>query len=558
MTGRAGKAAGALAALAVAAVVGLPLLCFLVLAVSPRLFDQGSAWLTVGPLRAALSGEALVALWHTAAVGVGAGILAVLLGGLLAWSIERLAPYGRSLWRALVFVLLLTPSYLLALGVERLVEVGGVLEGAGLPAATARSLAFGPFGLIALLGLKGAPFAYLAVGATLPAAGSRLLEAARVHGGGPLRCARVLVGALAPALWAAFAVAFAETIGDFGIAYTLAAPAHFELSTFYLYAAVDREPIQFPLAAAVGLTLVGLCAVAVILQRRALGNRGFALLRGGFSPPPPPSRRARLGATVLLALYFGLALGVPAFATVTASLLRSLGTATRSFALTLANYRIALAQRPFWSSLAYSALLALCCATAAVALGAAIARLAQGSRGRLAAALEQLTLAALGVPAIVLAAGFILFWNLPILHRLHIALYGTTALLGIGYLAGSLPPAIRLINPALRSIQRSLFDAAAIHGGGRWRSVGLPLLSRPLLYTWLWSFVGILLELPLSSLLYPPGRYPLAIAINRRLEAYEFSVGTAMEVVAICLCGLALALFRRLAPAGLRATGVAG
>jgi len=253
---------------------------------------------------------------------------------------------------------------------------------------------------------------------------------------------------------------------------------------------------------------------------------------------------------------------VPAFATLTASLLRSLGTATHAFALTLDNYRIALAQRPFWSSLAYSALLALCCATAAALLGAAIARLAQGSRGRLAAALEQLTLAALAVPAIVLAAGFILFWNLPILHGLHIARYGTTAPLGIGYLAGSLPSAIRLIDPALRSLQRSLFDAAAIHGGGRWRSVGLPRLSRPLLHTWLWSFVGILLELPLSPLLYPPGRNPLAITTNRRLEAYEFSVGTAMEVVAaclaVCLCGLALALFRRLAPAGLRATGVAG
>lgn len=561
---RFGRWLGAATALFLGALILLPLASFLSLAITPRLFDQGRSWFTLAPLGQAFSGEAVVALWHTALVGAGAGFLAVGTGFLLAWGIERAAPYGKGLWRLLVLLLLLTPTYLLALGVERLVEVGGVLERAGLAAGWLRGVVIGPVGLVLLLGLKGAPFAYLAVGSALPAAGSRIIEAARVHGAGRVRALRLLAGAIAPALWAAFAVVFAEAISDFGIAYTLAAPAHFELSTFYLYAAVDREPIQFPLAAGVGVTIVGLCALAVAIQRRSLRGRGYALLRGGYAPPPP-STKGRVVATVLIGLYFLFALGIPGVGTVSASLLRSLGTATHSFALTLANYRAAVSSGALWSPLAYSGLLAASCATVAVFLATVVARIAQLSRGQLGAFMEQLTLAVLGVPAIVVGAGLILFWNLPFLHALHLALYGTTLLLALGYLVAAVPSGLRLISASLTGMQGNLLEAAQAHGAGwgrRWLKVGLPLLSRPLIYAWLWTFVGILLELPLSSLLFPPGHFPLAVAINRRLEAYEFSVGTAMEVVAVGLaaafCGLVLLLFRRFAPAGLKAIRVAG
>jgi len=551
----------------VAGAVAAPLLSFLAVAVSPRLFDQGRSWFTVAPLGEALQGPSLVALGHTAIVGVGAGVLATVLGGGLAYALERGEPYGRRLFGVLAFALLLAPSYLLALGLQRLIEPGGVLEHAGLASGALRAAVISPYGVVGLLALKGAPFAYLTVGPALPALGTRLTQAARIHGGSRVRTLRVVAGAVAPALWAAFAVVFAESISDFGIAYTLGSAAHFELATFYLYSAVESEPIQFPLAAAIGLALVGLCAVALLAQRVALRGRSYALMRGGAAGlrEPPPRPRARLLATLGCGCLFAVALGPAVVGTVSASLLRSLGTVSHSFAFTLSNYARVWDSPTLLTPLAFSATLAAVAASAVCLLGLLVVGFAGGRRdGFAGAALELVTLAALGVPAVVLGAGFILFWNLPALHAVHIALYGTTGLLLLGYIAGTLPSGIRLLGPPIAQLHGSLFEGARVHGAGWWRSwwsIGLPLLSRPLLYAWLWAFVGILLELPLSALLYPPGHYPLAVAISRRLEAYDYAGGTAMEVVAvvgaIALCGLLLAAYRRFAPKGLRAIGVA-
>ncbi len=60
---------------------------------------------------------------------------------------------------------------------------------------------------------------------------------------------------------------FAESISDFGVAATLAFDAHFPVATFALFNAIDNEPVQLELAAAIGVTLVGLAALALIAQR---------------------------------------------------------------------------------------------------------------------------------------------------------------------------------------------------------------------------------------------------------------------------------------------------
>ena len=71
----------------------------------------------------------------------------------------------------------------------------------------------------------------MAVSATLGNVGAELEDAARVHSGSRLDSLRVVVPLLAPALLSAFAIVFAESMSDFGVAYTLAANAHFPIAT---------------------------------------------------------------------------------------------------------------------------------------------------------------------------------------------------------------------------------------------------------------------------------------------------------------------------------------
>jgi len=543
----------------------IPIGAFLLVAISPHLFAQGSPWLTLAPLRQALSGASLHALGDTALVGAGSAALALACGTALALLVHRTNLIGRGAWTLLIWALLLAPTYLIALGWERLFEPGGVLVRAGIDPSAIHSLLYGPVGVTVVLGVKGVPFAFLAISAALPGLGSSFEQAARTHGAGRLAALRVVIPILAPALWTAVAIVFAESISDFGVASTLAFDSHFPIATFSLFNAVDNEPVQFALAAAIGVTLVALAAVALVAQRRALRGRSYQVLSGRTRPHTRHhlSPAGQAGALAAVVAFFVVALGVPVVGAVSASLLKDLGTTLYGFSLTFANYHRVLTNGDLYAPLLYSLRLALIVSTIVVALAVPVARLlTRRAQGIAARTLDLVLLGAVALPSIVLAAGYILIYNLPAMHSIGIALYGTATLLGIGYVAGALPNNARILIGPLAQLQDSLIDSARTHGASTataWRRVALPILSRYALWVWLYCFANTLLELPISQLLYPPGHYPISVAIERRLAGYDFAGGTAMEVVAVLgallVTGAVLGLFRLLAPAGWRRVG---
>ncbi len=545
----------------------IPIGAFLLVAVMPSLFAQGTATFTLSPFGTALSGPGRRALLDTALVGAASAMFAVAVGLPLALLIHRTNLFARRIWSVGIWALLLAPSYLVALGWERLFEPGGVLVRAGLDPSFVHNLLYGPIGVIGVLGVKGVPFAFLAVSAALPGLGSSFEQAARVHGAGRLRALRIVVPIIAPAIWTSLAIVFAESISDFGVAVTLAFDAHFPVATFALYNAVDNEPISFPLAAAIGCTLVGLAAIALVAQRRALRGRSYRVLSGRTRPYVRHrfSATGQLAATAGVAVFFLIALGVPVFGAISASLIKNLGSQLYGFTLTLDNYRRVVTSSEIYDPLLYSLRLAVIVSTVVMALSIPVARLltrrASGLVGR---ALDLVLLGAVALPSIVLAAGYILIYNLPVMHSLGIVLYGTTALLALGYVAGALPNNARILIGPLAQLHESLLDSARTHGAGTvtaWRRVAIPVLSRYIMWVWLYCFAGTLLELPISELLYPPSQFPLSVAIQRRLSTYDFAGGTAMEVVAVLaaliVTGVILLLYRVLAPRGWRNVGAA-
>ncbi len=540
----------------------VPIGSFLLVAVSPRLFQQGESWLTLAPFGEALSGPSLRALADSGLVGAGSALFALACALPLALLMHRTNLLGRRLWQICIWALLLAPSYLIALGWERLFEPGGVLVRAGLEPTSLRGLLYGPIGVIGVLGIKGVPFAFLAISAALPGLGSSFEHAVRTHGGGRLTALRVVLPILAPALWSALAIVFAESISDFGVARTLAYTSGFPLATFSLFNAVDSEPIRFSLAAAIGCTLVGLVAIALLAQRRAMRGRSYQVLSGRSRPH---SRHrlgpaAQAGTLAAVGAFFAVAIGVPVFGAISASLLKSLGTAMHGFTLTTENYGRVLSESTLYEPLLFSARLATIVSTIVAALSVPAARLlTRRSAGAVGRTMDMVLLGAVALPSIVMAAGYILIYNLPVMHSVGVSLYGTTTLLAIAYMAGALPNNTRILVGPLAQLHDTLLDSARTHGVGistTWRRVALPILSRYLVWVWLYCFAATLLELPISELLYPAGQFPISIAIQRRLEAYDFAGGTAMEVIAVVgallVTALVLGAYRVLAPAGWR------
>ncbi len=551
--------------LLVVGILVLPILLFLVVAVSPRLLGQGGMWFTLDGFRTALQGTFLRGAVDSLLVGTAAGVIATAAGASVAWLTIRTDVAGRRVWSGSMFVLLLAPSYLIALGWERLLEPSGVLDLLGAPSAAARSAFYGPLGVVVVLAVKGVPFAYLAVSGALRGLGDEFEAAARVHGAGRLAAGRIVVALLAPAFWSAFAIVFAESVSDFGVAATLANDAHFPVATFTLYNAVDNFPVQFPVAAAVGWVLMAMAGLALLAQGYAVRGKAYRVLGGRTRP----ARRHRLsrttagGAVTAMILLLVVGLGIPAFGAVSASLVNGLGSLIGDHFITLDNYTRTLDSPALRDPLLYSARLAAITATLAVTVGLVAARLLSVRSRRISGRLlDLLLLTAVALPGIVFAAGYIFTYNLPLTNRLGLHLYQTSFLLLLGYLATALPTTSRVLLGSVSQVQESLREAGRVHGSGAfgsWLRTVLPLLARPLAAAWVLTFAATILELPVSQLLYPPGQPPVAVGITKALANYDYGGGTAMEVIAIAFTLAVVAMvwlaFRLLAPVGWRRIG---
>jgi len=538
-----------------------PCACFLLLAVSPRLFSQGSQWFTLTYLHQALTGATLAAVVNSLWVSSAAAVLGVALGFPIAWLVARTTLPGRRLVPGAMWLVLLLPSWLPALGWERIVQPDGVMYRLGLDWPWVTHAIMGPFGVVLLLGMRCVPFSYLAISAALAGLGQEFEDAARVHGASRAQAMRLIVPILAPAIWSAMAIGFAESISDFGVAATLAYNSNFSLATYQLYAAIGNFPPSFPLAAAMGWLLVAAVAVPLALQARALRGRSYAILSGRTRQAVPRqlSRRSAIGAAAGVGLFFVIALGVPGFGAVSGSLLADYG---GSFSLTLVNYRALFAQAGLIGPLERSLFYATITATITVTGGFIAARMLARRRTKATGALDFLLLASVALPGVVFGAGYIFAYNLPIMSRLGINLYQTVTLLIIAYSASSLPTNARVLVGAVSQLQASLKDAARAHGAGAltaWARGVLPVVSRPIVMAWLFTFCGVFLELPLSQLLYAPGSPPASIAIEDNLSNYHFGIGMAQAVLAVAIAlaavGVVLGGYRLLAPAGWRRIG---
>ncbi len=460
-----------------------------------------------------------------------------------------------------MWLVLLLPSWLPGIGWERLVVKDGVLTRFGLGSTFITHAIMGPFGVVLLMGLRCVPFAYLTITASLAGLGQEFEDAARVHGASRAGALRLVLPILAPAIWSALAIGFAESISTFGIAYTLAYQSHFSLATYQLYSAIGNFPASFPAAAAIGLVLVAAVALPLTMQARALRGRSYAVLsaRTRQAVRRQLSTKGAMLASGGVALFYIIALGAPAVGAVTGSLLADFGASDR---ITFVNYSGVLhtpgVSGPIVRSLVYGAVTA----SITVIAGFMVARLLSRRRTRATAMLDFLLLATVALPGVVFAAGYIFAYNLPIFSRLGIDIYQTVWLLLIGYIASSLPTNARVLVGPVSQVQSSLHDAARAHGAGAlraWLSGVLPAVSRPVVMAWLFTFCGIFLELPISQLLYAPGSPPLSVAINLNIAGYHFGLGLAQAVIsvgiALALVCIVLLLYRLLAPKGWRRIG---
>jgi iron(III) transport system permease protein len=477
-------------------------------------------------------------------VGIGLVVcgLAGLVGVPLAILFTRTDMPGRRVFEALIWVDFFTPSYLVSLGWTALMQQGGFLDlmlGRTNPLI---NVFFGPVGIAIVLTFKLFPFVYLAVSAAAQVIGAEYEDAARVAGAGRLRAwVTVMVPMLRPAVLAGLILVFAEVISDFGIAATIGQQAGFPLMTLQIYNYVSSWPINYPLAAAMSSFLVLSMGAALGIQSLLLRRRSFQVISGRGRLPT----RARLGvwrwpAVVLVSVLFIFALGAPFGASIVISLMHNIGLGLVPTNFGFQNYASVLGDlNTGVGALWRSVQLAVEAATFTSVLSLVVTYMIYRWQGLGRLILNQLTVVAMVVPSIVMAAGYVFAFNQPWLFSVGLALYGTMLLLLLSYIGQQVSMAVRLHLGAIQQVSGSLMDAAQVSGAGIVTllfKILLPLLRKAIVSVWLLTFVIVMFDLAMSEMLYPPGEPTLGVALIKKFgDLGNIGTGTAMMMLAILI-----------------------
>ena len=474
-----------------------------------------------------------------------ATIMAAPLAFLTSWTRLR-----RHWWIDIgVMVPFMTPPFAAAMAWMDITRTGGVMDMllGDLAGDALRATVNSVWGMGLIMACELFPFLYLLLRNCFDAVPASGLEAAAVVGASRWRLITRIVLPQIVGPWSLGAlIVFIRAAGEFGTPVTLGNAIGYEVLVSRIQRDVTIDPLDFSSAAAGASALFTLGIAVWALQQlvsRRTRDAGGAGAGGRVSRPVSirlgpvgiAAGRTWVGLVALMAIivpYISIVLGAT-------TILRSKAPALDN--LSVDYFAIVLSDDRAVRALTTSALLAAIGATVSVLLALAVTLVTTlrttRERGKQGSPLARVTdffaVAPETVPAIVLAIGFIFFWNA---GWLPASPYGTPAILVIAYAVLFLPMAVQNIKTSADTVTPSVFEAAATSGASPVRTfarVTLPLLLPGLAAGWLLAFLTGIRELVMSSLVRPSNMTLLSPWIMG-----QFDQGHRAEAMAMTLIGV--------------------
>lgn len=484
-----------------------------------------------------------VSLRNSLMLGLGAGILGTILGGVLAAIRARNEFFLGRILDISAWALLIAPSFLIAQG---WILFGGArgLASSVIGFDIFSDLIFNPYGLIVIMGLTKFPLAYITILAALEWSAKDLESAARLNGAKPLAVWRKInLPLIFPAIVASWTLIFIDTIGDFGLPAALSTVYNFPTLPYSIYTAINFTPVRFDMAGVLSLYLVLLIFVAMIILYFAMKKSRVDFLSGSTTRfiKNPTKHPIIVNGFVLLVLM--ICIGAPLGTSVAVSFMDTISNGFSLSNLTLEHYRIVLEggiandyrSLSIFEGLKNSLIIAGIAAIISVFIGFFVAYILTFTQSRLKVHLNTFTLISLAVPGVILSIGYIFIWNQPFLEPLGLHLYQTPALLVIAAVAGAIPYAVRVMLGTYSNISEQLLDAASIQGarlGTKLRSIIFPIVRNTVLIAFLASFGTSVFDLAIASMLQPPNFVLLPLVIDEAFDRGNYGYATASTVIA--------------------------
>jgi iron(III) transport system permease protein len=487
------------------------------------------------------SARILPLIGNSLVYAAGTAAVTFVIGGFVAWVVERTDAPGGMLFHNLALTSFAIPGLLMAMAWIFVLSpnigwVNAVLKSTfGLTSAPFSIYSMG--GMIWALSSHYFPLAYLVLGPALRALDVRMEEAGLVSGARYWQVLpKITLPLLRPAILSGLLLLFIMGLSSYEVPRVIGLPARIYVFTTQIQGATTETPPEFGVASALSLLLLAVCLVAVYFYRRATRNaEAFATITGkGYMPTRIALGRWRWPVSVAIMIVFLIALGLPLFTLAWQSFFSNLSQPFMGSPppATLANYRYILRYPIFLDAVRTSVVVSAMAATVVVALTLVMAWIARRSASRFAWLLDALASAPIAIPSVIVGAS-ILFTYLVI----PIGVYDTIWILLIAYVTLALPYGMRFASSGLTQIHRELEEVAEVSGARAaqvlWR-VLLPLLLPFLLAAWIYVFVLSVRELGASIFLIGPGTNVLAtISLTMWEEGGSYGAVAALGILQI-------------------------
>jgi iron(III) transport system permease protein len=486
--------------------------------------------------------------WHVARLfgnslifAGGTALVTLVMGGLVAWVVERTdAPLG-GLFHALALLSFAIPGLLTAMAWILVLSPNIGWVNAMIKSTFGLSQA--PFSIYSMSGMIWAlsshyfPLAYLTLGPALRVLDVRMEEAALVSGARYWQVIpKITLPLLRPAILSTVLLLFMLGMSSYEVPRLIGRPARIDVFTTDIQAATHSAPPEFGIASALSFTLLCICIVAVFFYRRSTRNaEAFATITGkGYMPTRIKLRQWRWPVALATFLLFAISLGLPLLTLVWQSFFRNLAQPFFSSGAqaTLDNYDFILSYPIFLSAVKTSVLLAAMAATIVAGLTFVMAWIAQRSLPRYGFILDALAFAPIAIPGVIVGAGILVAYLM-----LPIPIYNTIWILLVAYVTLYLPYGMRFASSGITQIHRELEEVAAVSGAGLgqiFARIMLPLLAPVLLAGWIYVFVLAVRELGASIFLVGPGTHVLGtISLTMWEEGGSYGAVAALGVIQI-------------------------
>lgn len=493
-------------------------------------------------------------LQHSLVVSLGATLIAMALGCMLAWFVVRTDMRGRKVINILAIVPYMMPSWTISMAWTVLFKnrtVGGApgliefLLGKGPP----DWFAYGPFPIMVSSGLHYYTFFFLFVSAALISIDSNLEEAGEIAGASRWRILRKITFPLIlPALLSGFIMTFSRVMGTFGGPNILGVPVR-----YYTLATMIRANMKLGDTAdgfVLALMLIALAIITVYINQKAMGTKKSYETIGGRGLVINQTK-LRNWRGFLTAVMIGIELVIavlPAGILLWNTFMKASGDYSVSN-LSLVHWigksdpliddglpgilRNPAILKGAWNSVKLAFTTAFFSAMLGVLLGYAIVK---GRGTKLSKTIEQLAFIPYVIPGIAFGAIYISMFARPV--GFIPALYGTFALLVVVSVAKNLPFSSRTGVTAMMQVGKELEEAAKIAGANAWlrfTRIIFPLTRSGFISGFLLSFITTMRELSLIILLVTPATQVLASMTMRYTENGSEQKADAVIILLIVL-----------------------